>query len=411
MLKSSKFEEAERILTKEFEPKDIDWIVKEVNETGTRGLALPYLKARAIQDVFDQAFTPFGWKNEYREWMGQSQLCGISVRINYDDGQAEWVTKWDGAEKTSFEPIKGGLADSQKRCAVQWRVGRYLYYYPKVWVDVEATDKSRYRIKEYEYPRLEAFLLSKGTDFGDKGTGNGSGGKIVELHKGVAPEGAVTKPETTSETKVEKQPTAKDAETKVEGQGAATNNDAKGNEHQSDNPSTGTTENPDGKDKPMVRMATVRQKSSLKNNMARFGLTEEQIEKEVTFDQAHDLISGLKKSFVDNGNGTSANNAANTDANTKQNSQSTTQQPSSDNKEEKSSQDNKNVEWCKETHSKYIEVLIKHLNARTGKSRDQVIKILGEKYTVNISQDNLIQVPIENFDDVTKDLKTGSLVA
>ena len=39
----------------------------------------------------------------------------------------EWITKWDGADKTNFEATKGGLSDSMKRAAYQWGIGRYLY--------------------------------------------------------------------------------------------------------------------------------------------------------------------------------------------------------------------------------------------------------------------------------------------
>jgi hypothetical protein len=37
------------------------------------------------------------------------------------------ITKWDGAEQTQIEAVKGGLSGSMKRAAVQWGIGRYLY--------------------------------------------------------------------------------------------------------------------------------------------------------------------------------------------------------------------------------------------------------------------------------------------
>lgn len=63
-------------------------------------------------------------------------MCGISIRIpdvvqEIKDGKAsttpEWVTKWDGAENTAVEAVKGGLSGAMKRAAVQWGIGRYLY--------------------------------------------------------------------------------------------------------------------------------------------------------------------------------------------------------------------------------------------------------------------------------------------
>lgn len=46
--------------------------------------------------------------------------CGISIKI---DG--EWITKWDAAENTQVEAVKGGRSGAMKRAAVQWGIGRY----------------------------------------------------------------------------------------------------------------------------------------------------------------------------------------------------------------------------------------------------------------------------------------------
>ncbi len=48
--------------------------------------------------------------------------CGISIKID-----SEWVTKWDAAENTQVEAVKGGRSGAMKRAAVQWGIGRYLY--------------------------------------------------------------------------------------------------------------------------------------------------------------------------------------------------------------------------------------------------------------------------------------------
>lgn len=45
------------------------------------------------------------------------------------------VTKWDGAENTDVEAVKGGLSDSMKRAAVQWGIGRYLYQLEEGWAE------------------------------------------------------------------------------------------------------------------------------------------------------------------------------------------------------------------------------------------------------------------------------------
>ncbi|PAK65825.1 Rad52/Rad22 family DNA repair protein, partial [Lactococcus lactis] len=88
-------------------------------------MVLAYMDNRAVQERFDEVFGIAGWKNEFKTAPDGGTLCGISVKFG-----DEWVTKWDGAENTQVEAVKGGLSGSMKRAAVQWGVGRYLYDLP-----------------------------------------------------------------------------------------------------------------------------------------------------------------------------------------------------------------------------------------------------------------------------------------
>lgn len=111
-----------------FPPEDLGWRIARAGYTKAGkyyGIVLAYVTNRAIQHRLDSVCGPGNWRNEFREWQTGSRhgvLCGISIRI---DG--EWVTKWDGAENTSIEAVKGGLSDAMKRAGVQWGIGRYLY--------------------------------------------------------------------------------------------------------------------------------------------------------------------------------------------------------------------------------------------------------------------------------------------
>ncbi len=124
-------------LQAKFDPRDIEWRVGRAGKS-ERGLpyatALAYLTNRAIQQRLDDVVGPGNWRNEYREWhVGDKHgvLCGISINVG-----DEWVTKWDGAENTDIESIKGGLSDSMKRAAVQWGIGRYLYNLEQTFVNI-----------------------------------------------------------------------------------------------------------------------------------------------------------------------------------------------------------------------------------------------------------------------------------
>jgi len=114
-------------LKEPFKENEIEWRIGSAGISNGRIWAnvLAYVTNRAIMDRLDSVCGPENWKNEFIEWKGVNQLCGISIKINN-----EWVAKWDGAGDSEIESVKGGLSDAMKRAAVQWGIGRYLYELP-----------------------------------------------------------------------------------------------------------------------------------------------------------------------------------------------------------------------------------------------------------------------------------------
>lgn len=104
-----------------FPPEDIEWRVQQAgftNQGKPWAMVLAYVTNRAIQSRLDDVFGPDGWGNEFKEGPQGGVICGIT---------ANGVTKWDGAENTDIEGVKGGLSGSMKRAGAQWGIGRYLY--------------------------------------------------------------------------------------------------------------------------------------------------------------------------------------------------------------------------------------------------------------------------------------------
>ena len=122
------------------------------NKDKTKGMAVFYLKSRAIQKRLDDVVGPMNWCNHFSTWHDNSQICGISI---FNAERGEWITKHDGAENSDIEPIKGGLSDAFKRAAVLWGIGRYLYQIDGVWVEVEQRGKGSY-IKSNQQSILKA---------------------------------------------------------------------------------------------------------------------------------------------------------------------------------------------------------------------------------------------------------------
>lgn len=150
-------------LAKPFAPEDLEWRLQQTEENGKWGLAIPYVTNRAIMARLDDVVGVDGWYNDYRPWHGtgkkEAQICGISIRFP----EQGFITKWDGAEDSDIEPIKGGLSDSMKRAAVQWGIGRCLYGMDAIFVDVEKRGRS-WIIKKTERSKLDKAY----TDYLDK---------------------------------------------------------------------------------------------------------------------------------------------------------------------------------------------------------------------------------------------------
>ena len=145
-------EELRQALAAPFSNGDIEWRVSATTQDKTKGLAVPHVTNRAIQNRLDGTVGIDGWQNEFKPWKeGKAQLCGISI---YFQQQNQWLTKWDGTDDSDFESVKGGLSDSMKRSAVEWGVGRYLYGMTQIWVKIVQRGKGFFIVDE-EQPRLD----------------------------------------------------------------------------------------------------------------------------------------------------------------------------------------------------------------------------------------------------------------
>ena len=141
--------EIQAALAQPFAAEDLEWRLQMTFEDSMKGIAVPYVTNRAIMNRLDAVVGADRWFNDYKPWHGSgkkdAQLCGIS--IYFDD--RGWVTKWDGAEDSDIEPVKGGLSDSMKRCAVQWGIGRVLYSMDEtIYVGIEKRGRSFFIRKE-----------------------------------------------------------------------------------------------------------------------------------------------------------------------------------------------------------------------------------------------------------------------
>lgn len=134
-------QQIQKELAEPFDPFDIEWRVQQAGETNGKkwALVLAYVTNRAIMERLDDVFGIDGWQNEYQPMPDGGIICGLKCKVPiglvpYEKNGVvkategfEWITKYDGADKTAIEATKGGLSNAMKRAGVQWGIGRYLY--------------------------------------------------------------------------------------------------------------------------------------------------------------------------------------------------------------------------------------------------------------------------------------------
>ena len=142
-----------RLLAEPFPISDVEFRVSRSwdSDSGVECRVLAYITARAISQRLDDVVGPGNWQNtpaqviELRHGIVGVQL-GISILSN-----GVWVTKWDIAEQTDFEPVKGAYSGAMKRAGQQWGIGRYLYGLDETKVETSRDNKG----PEWNWARLK----------------------------------------------------------------------------------------------------------------------------------------------------------------------------------------------------------------------------------------------------------------
>ncbi|WP_432323415.1 Rad52/Rad22 family DNA repair protein [Yersinia enterocolitica] len=127
-------------LDEPFPTADIEWRVQSCGVTNNGkpwAMVLAYVTNRAIMKRLDDVCGKAFWRNEFQPAPDSGVMCGISIKV-----EEEWITKWDAAENTQVEAVKGGMSGAMKRAAVQWGIGRYLYSLEEGFAEVSLEKRS-----------------------------------------------------------------------------------------------------------------------------------------------------------------------------------------------------------------------------------------------------------------------------
>jgi len=147
-----------------FHASQVEWRVTSLNQEKTRGLLMPYADPRAYTDRLNEIFTPAGWTRRYVvttsanfEREEDKKLvakvfvtCDLTIHgigMHSATGE-EWADNQHAG--TSAE------AQAFKRACSCFGLGRYLYYFTGVWVDLD--ERQRFQ----EAPELPGWATPGG---------------------------------------------------------------------------------------------------------------------------------------------------------------------------------------------------------------------------------------------------------
>lgn len=107
-----------------------------VGALSEKGLSLLlYKDARVDQNLLDECYGSLGWQRKH-EKIGDSIYCTVSVK----NEKGEWISKQDVGTESYSEAVKGAASDSFKRACFNFGIGRELYTAPFIWIPAEKAD-------------------------------------------------------------------------------------------------------------------------------------------------------------------------------------------------------------------------------------------------------------------------------
>lgn len=144
----------------------IQFLPKTVRASGSGDMycqILAYKDARVDMEILDKICAPENWQNKFRRDSNGVLQCGIGIYCPLQSDipgtqndllRYDWVWKWSNGTPSDFEGVKGEYSDAFKRAGFMWGIGRELYNYPAIWVqlnDQEWTKRGEKPVTNYKF--------------------------------------------------------------------------------------------------------------------------------------------------------------------------------------------------------------------------------------------------------------------
>ncbi len=147
-----------------FDPAVIEWRVTNTTKDKTRGQVIPYADQRAYTDRLNALVTPAGWTRKYaihtsaNFQRGQDQRIVAKVLVTCELTIFGLGSHSATGEEWADNDNAGTAAEAQafKRTCSCFGLGRYLYYFSGVWVDLDERKRPK------SIPRLFGWATPQG---------------------------------------------------------------------------------------------------------------------------------------------------------------------------------------------------------------------------------------------------------
>ena len=121
---------------------EIEFRVQSINNGGYATI-LAYKDARVDQQRLDDVCGQLNWKREHAR---DNKNCIVSI---WDEDKKQWVGKEDTGVESNAEAQKGLASDSFKRACFNWGIGRELYDYPVISIQLKPDEINEKNGKKY----------------------------------------------------------------------------------------------------------------------------------------------------------------------------------------------------------------------------------------------------------------------
>jgi hypothetical protein len=126
-------------LKQPLDASQIDFKIAQVTKTKDNVWAsiLAYKDARVDMQVLDDAVGQLNWQCTYQRDSKGVLQCSIGI---FDETKSTWVWKTSNGTESDYESEKGEYSDAFKRAGFMWGIGRQLYDFCQIWIQLSEGD-------------------------------------------------------------------------------------------------------------------------------------------------------------------------------------------------------------------------------------------------------------------------------